>query len=289
MLRTWSLTAAVAVLWWGSEAFLPSPTFSTSRDRTMADSSTSLFAEPRNKLTQAQKLRRKELISRSGSFFQLDRLKGYVEFGSSAKLFTQLDNEANPEGIATWLSDGRGLALSIWDEKMMEDLGDSVYRLQTMKLHFVTIQCSPSVDVQMWTQPDPKTGEPVFLLQSIDFNPNIQVLPGVGISAASLGVQIDVVGQLRPSKDGKGVTGFICFATTGNLPPPLRILPQGLLKMASDSINDTVVSFAVESFRKGAIQQYQKFCAAEKVKDAKLQEQQAEIWGTSTSTSTGSL
>lgn len=195
-----------------------------------------------------------------------------MEFGSTAKLVTKLDSEANPESIAKWLSDGRGLALSIWDENMMKDLGDSIYRLQTMKLQFVTIQCSPSVDVQMWTQPDPKTGEPVFLLQSIDFDPNIQLLPGVAISASSLGIQIEVVGQLRPSKDGTGVTGLISFATTGILPPPLRILPESPLKMASDSINDTVVTFAVDSFRKGAVRKYKEFREAQA---EKLEKQEA--------------
>ena len=226
-------------------------------------SSTAIWATTphQQRMTEAQQTRRKELLARKGPFFKLNRFQGAVEFGSSANLVTNLDPHPNRAGISEWLSDGRGLALSIWDEKMMKDLGNSLYRLQTMKLQFVTIQLAPSVDVQMWTSPDPTTGEPVFSLQSVDFDPNIQLLPGVGLKASTLGIQIDVVGELRSSPDGRGVTGSISFATTGNLPPPLRVLPEGPLKMASDAINDTVVSFAVASFQKGAIRKYREFRA----------------------------
>lgn len=212
-------------------------------------------------LSAAQKKRRQELLSRKGSFFQLNRFQGSVEFGSSAQLVTTLATQSNPAGINEWLSDGRGLALSIWDEKLMKDLGKSVYRLQTMDLQFVTIKLAPSVDVQMWTQPDPATGgkTPVFSLQSVGFDPNIQLLPGVGMSASSLGIQIDVVGELKPSPDGKGVTGSISFATKGILPPPLRLLPDIPLKLASNTINDTIVNFAVSSFQKGARQKYKEY------------------------------
>jgi hypothetical protein len=231
------------------------------------------LAFPQQKLSTAQQARRDELLARKGPYFTLNRGKGAVEFGSSAKLVTKLNDEANPQQIAEWLSDGRGLALSIWDEKMMKDMGNSIYRLQTMKLQFVTIQLAPSVDVQMWTQPD-AAGEPVFYLHSIGFDPNIQLLPGIGISASSLSLHIDVVGELRPSKDGKGVTGTISFATKGILPPPMRLLPEGPLKLASDTINDTVVSFAVSSFRRGAIKKYKEFQASAKARAARMQQQQ---------------
>lgn len=281
MCRTGALIAVLAISFWGSsESFVlrPSNVRSNVYVRNTESSSkghaTHLFATPQQNLSPAQQSRRRELLERNGPYFQFNRLQGAVEFGSSAKLVTKLDSTPNPQGIQEWLSDGRGLALSIWDEKMMKDLGNSIYRLQTMKLQFVTIQLAPSVDVQMWTQPDPNTGEQVFSIQSIDYDPNIQLLPGVGISASSLGLTIDVVGELRPSKDGMGVTGSISFATTGNLPPPMRILPESPLKIASDTINDTVVSFAVESFQKGAIRQYREFVAAEQAKAARLQEQE---------------
>lgn len=234
-----------------------------------------LFAVPRHTLSVAQQARREELLKRNGPYFTLNRGKGAVEFGSSAKLVTKLNDQANPQQIAEWLSDGRGLALSIWDEKMMKDMGNSIYRLQTMKLQFITIQTAPSVDVRMWTQPDAASGEPVFYLHSIDFDPNIQLLPGIGISASSLGLEIEVVGELRPSKDGKGVSGSISFATKGILPPPMRLLPEGALRMASDTINDTVVSFAVNSFERGAIKKYKAFEASTKARAAPLQQQES--------------
>jgi hypothetical protein len=79
------------------------------------------------------------------------------------------------------------------------------------------------------------------------------------VTAESLGIVIEVVGELIPSKDGDGVTGKISFATSGDLPPPLLLLPDQVLKMASDTINDSVAQFAIQSFQSGAIAQYTKF------------------------------
>lgn len=203
--------------------------------------------------------RRRELLARNGPFFKLDRFQGGVEFGSSAKLITKLDNTANLDGIAEWLSDGKGLALSIWDEKLMKDLGNNIYRLNTMKLQFVTIQLAPSVDMIMKTDIDKKQNVPIFSLRSVGFDPNISILPGVGVSAESLGVYIEVEGELQPTKDGKGVEGKISFSTKGKLPPPMRLLPEPALKLASDKINETIVNFAIQSFQKGAVKKYKEF------------------------------
>jgi hypothetical protein len=227
--------------------------------------------------TPEQKSRRKELMKRVGTHFQLDRLQGTIEFGAAVNLVTNLEESksSNPhtksdnnitndkELIEKWLCDdhGRGLAQSIWDEDLLTDLGDSVFRLQTMPLQFVTLQLQPAVDIQMWTQPAGKnkagrTLPPIFKMQSLSFEPNLQILPGMSITAQSLGLVLEVVGDLRPSEDGHGVTGKICFQSTGILPPPLRLLPESALKLAIDTINDTVVSFAIASFQKGARQKY---------------------------------
>lgn len=211
--------------------------------------------------------RRKELLARSGPFFQMNRMQGKVEFGSSAKLVTRLDTSENLEGIVEFLSDGQGLALSIWDEKLMKDLGNNIYQLQTMKLQFVTIQLSPTVDMKMWTQPEASNNDlPLFSLQSVGFDPNIQILPGIGISASSLGIKIEVEGELRPTADGKGVSGQISFATSGVLPPPMRLLPEPALKLASDTINETIVKFAIQSFEGGARKKYNEFQLARQQK-----------------------
>jgi len=232
----------------------------------------SLNAAPRTKQTPEQKARRKELLKRDGPYFQLDKLSGNIEFGAATKLVTDLsknkkNTDANKESIEQWLSDsdGKGLALSIWDESLMEVLPNSVYRLQTMPLRFVTLELQPSVDLQMWTQPAGKNRAgrqlpSIFKLNSVGFETNLRLLPGLGvISSESLGIFIEVAGDLRPSEDGKGVTGTISFQTKGNLPPPLRLLPQSALKAAADTINDTVVQFAVASFEKGAIAKFDEF------------------------------
>mmetsp|Transcript_15413 Transcript_15413/g.35530 ORF Transcript_15413/g.35530 Transcript_15413/m.35530 type:complete len:310 (+) Transcript_15413:221-1150(+) len=228
-----------------------------------------LNAAPKIKQTPEQKARRKELLKRNGPYFQLDKLSGSIEFGAATKLVTDLsqNKNCNKESIEQWLSDndGKGLALSIWDESLMEVLPDSVYRLQTMPLKFVTLELQPSVDLQMWTQPSGKNRAgrqlpPIFKLNSVGFETNLRLLPGMGVvSSESLGIFIEVAGDLRPSEDGKGVTGTISFQTKGLLPGPLRLLPQSALKVAADTINDKIVELAVASFEKGAIGKYDEF------------------------------
>jgi hypothetical protein len=219
--------------------------------------------------------RRKTLLSRDGPYFQLDRVSGNIEFGATANLVTQLDVEPNEDGISTWLRDQRGMALSIWDD--VKEQGNDVYRLQIMTLKFITIELSPWVDVQMKTltaqsKTDPSRQFPIFRLQSVDFEPNLQVLPGLRVTAKSLGMVIQVVGEMRPTVDGKGVTGKISFAVSGKLPAPLSLLPESALKAATVSINKTVVDYAIRSFQKGSKANYEEF---RQKQQAAVQEQEA--------------
>ena len=226
--------------------------------RTVAfSSSTRLQSTAAPTLTPSQQQRRSELLKRNGPYFELNRMSGKIAFGSTANLVTQLDKTGNQEMIARWLSDERHVALSIWDQNLITELGDSVYQLQIMTLQFVTMQLAPTVDIKMWTENESEL--PVFSLHSMSFDPNLQILPGIGLSAESLGMFIEVAGELRPTQDGRGVTGRISFQTRGDLPPPMRLLPDPILKAASDSINETVSRFAVRSFQRGAIAKYGEF------------------------------
>ena len=246
--------------------------FAPSRKPTTASTCSPLYGSSVQQ-TPEQKARRKELLKRDGNHFQLDRLGGTVEFGAAANLVTELeDSDDNLELIETWLAkdDGRGLALSIWDENLLTEQGNGVFRLQTMPLQFVTLQLQPAVDVQMWTQPSGrnKAGRllpPIFKMHSLGFEPNLQILPGMSITAESLGLVLEVVGDLRPTVDGKGVTGKICFQSKGALPPPLSLVPESALKLAAQTINDQVVKFAISSFQKGARQKYTEYKAQQAV------------------------
>ena len=170
---------------------------------------------------------RDKILSRSGDYWKMDRLRGKVSFGSSSFIRTALDG-ADKDSIQRWLADDRSIAMSIWDPKLVSNPQPKVYRLKLMTLMFVTIQLAPSVDVKMYT--DDKTG--VFKLESVAFEPGIQLLPGIKMSAESLGIVIDVVGELYPSRDGKGVDGKIGFVTSGDLPPPMRMLPEQAFKQS---------------------------------------------------------
>lgn len=201
---------------------------------------------------------RSQILKRNGPYFKLNRFSGRVEFGSTANLVTTLPN-ANSSSIAKWLTDEKQVALSIWQEDLLKDLGSNLYQLELMTLQFVTIQLAPRVEARMWTQLNPTDQTPIFRLQSEGFDPNIQLLPGMNIPASALGIEIEVVGELRPSIDGKGVTGRIGFVSGGDLPPPMRMLPEGILKGASDAICKTVSDFAIQSFQQGARNKYKEF------------------------------
>jgi len=152
-------------------------------------------------------------------------------------------------------------AMGIWDPDLIKEVEPNVYRLSLMTLMFVTIQLSPSVDLRMWT--DEKGS---FKLESVAFNPNIQVFPGIGVSADSLGILIDVVGELYTAKDGRSVEGKIAFRTSGDLPPPMRLLPESALRTSMSTINRTITNFATSSFKKGSREQFRKFLQSERAK-----------------------
>jgi hypothetical protein len=223
----------------------------------------------------ATEARRKELLTRRGDHFDLDPRTGRIEFGATAYLVTDLHDggtgaiDGDPtsstgqlESITKWLQDERGLAMSIWDPDMIEDRGDHVFRLQVMTLGFLTLQVAPWVDVEMKTRVGKsQTGvsQPVFCLQSIAFDPNVQILPGMKVTAESFGIVIEVSGQLRPAENARGVQGAIAFQTTGTLSPPMRLLPAPVLQAAASAINSRIVEFATSSFQKGARKQYREF------------------------------
>jgi hypothetical protein len=260
-------------------------------------------------MTMQQEARRKVLLSRTGPHLKVDRMRGTIEFGATANLVTQLQPPPPPPSTITttttsttestqtmidaWLRDeNRGLAMSIWDPQLMTYLGNDVYRLQIMTLQFVTITLAPWVDVQMRTtvqqvvrknqndNHDDNTDDndhpapPEFIVQSIGFEPNIQILPGMRVDAQSLGIVIEVAGELRPGSDGTSVTGGIAFQTSGILPPPMRFIPDPILKAASDTINQTIVNFVLQNFRTGAQKNFQEFVVQQRRRRRLRQEQQ---------------
>jgi hypothetical protein len=209
---------------------------------------------------------RDTILGRDGEHFTLDRIDGKVEFGSTVDLVTPFRTdglEPNAESVGLWLSDSRRVAGGLWDEDLLTDLGQCTYRLGLMPLKFVTIELAPTVDVKMWTEGTAVTGAadamPTFRLHSIGFEPNVTLLPGVGLDAKSLGIEIEVCGELRPTADGKGCEGAIGFVSRGKLPPALRVLPNSVISAAGATISKTVKDFAVTNFQAGAVKQYRAF------------------------------
>jgi Protein of unknown function (DUF1997) len=207
--------------------------------------------------------RRKELLARPPSFWKLDKTNGSIEFGSTISLTQQLNDIGGEESwsdIAEWLTYSEALAVSIWDPKYISILGKDLYRLQVMELRFVTLSIQPTVDVIMKTEFfEGDIKKPIFTVQSISFDPKLQILPGMNFDAESLGVVIEVVGRMVPSRNGKSVTGSVVFTISGKLPLAIRILPESVTKAAAETINETVSGFVVRSFQKGAREKYAEF------------------------------
>jgi hypothetical protein len=219
---------------------------------------TSINARPRQRQQWTER-ERQTILGRNGEHFKLDRMSGKIEFGSSSRIQTILDG-ADEASVKKWLSNDKQIAVSIWDPKLIKEIEPKVYRLKCMTLMFVTIQLAPHVDVRMYEE---EQGS-IFKLESVAFDPNIQILPGVGVSADQLGILIDVVGELHPSRDCKGVDGKIGFVTKGELPPPMRLLPEQALKSSLSTINRTITSFAVNNFQKGARDNFREFLLSER-------------------------
>lgn len=197
-----------------------------------------------------------------GHHFRLDRFTGKIAFGYITDITTKLTETPTPSSISNWLSNAERVASAIWDEDLVDDLGQQRYRLKLMNIKFVTINMRPEVDILMWTEQEKINGKGediVFFIESVGFEPNLKLLPGVNLSSKSLGIKIDVAGELRVSSDGMGLTGKIGFVTSGNLPPPLRVLPSPTLTSAARIINRQIADFAVKSFQTGARREYNTF------------------------------
>lgn len=203
-----------------------------------------------------------------GDIFKLNPFSGRIEFGNAGSAAIKLDN-GDEESITRWLKDVKQVALSIWDTDMIKELGNDVFQLDLMTLQLVTIQLKPSVDVKMWTEEiDTVDGgkRTVFKLQSVGFDPNIQVLPFVGVPDDALKLEVEVAGELYVDKDGKGLSGRIGFISTGNLPPPMRMVPEPVLRAAITTINRTVSAFAILGFERGVTQNFSKYLLSAKTR-----------------------
>ena len=83
------------------------------------------------------------------------------------------------------------------------------------------------------------------------------------LDAASLRIEIETVGYLKQDNIENGgqrtVLGVISFQTSGDLPPSLRLVPEGALKAAAEAINGQIVQLAVRNFEAGAKKDFASF------------------------------
>uniref|UniRef100_A0A7S1FQZ3 START domain-containing protein n=1 Tax=Corethron hystrix TaxID=216773 RepID=A0A7S1FQZ3_9STRA len=240
-----------------------SVSYASSRPRHRLPTSTACFAAgtPSRPLSPEDQRIRAKILNRRGDHFDLNPFAGKIEFGATSVLRTRLDG-ADAPSVAAWLRDPAAVAGSIWDDKTLLD-GADLWRLNVMRLQFVSLALAPTVDVRMYTEE--RERGPAFVVQSRGFDPNVEIL-GMGVDAASLGIEIRVCGELRAAGDGSGLEGRIGFMTSGLLPPPMRLLPPPALKAASGVINGQIMNFAKRSFEKGARAEYEKFRQSNSIK-----------------------
>ena len=189
---------------------------------------------------------RREILTRPSSYMSI--IGSSVSFGATVKLSTKLPTEGKDE-TEVWLRDLDSVATAIWDPTKVTRL-PTAWRLGLISLRFVTIELLPTVDVELLTRDNSK-GDAVFYLSSVAFDPRVKILPGVAIKAEDLGIEINVVGQMKAEGD-EGVVGAIGFETTGKLPLPLRVLPREVLEKAGAAINKQIVKFAEGNFKENA-------------------------------------
>ena len=90
---------------------------------------------------------RDAILRRNGEYFQLDRMRGKIEFGSSNRIKTNLDG-SDEASVRRWLSNDEQIAMSIWDPKLIKVVEPRVYRLKLMTLMLVTIKLAPHVGMR---------------------------------------------------------------------------------------------------------------------------------------------
>ena len=79
---------------------------------------------------------RNAILGRAGEYFELDRMRGKIAFGSSSRILTPLDG-SDESSVKDWLSRDKQIAMSIWDPQLITEVGPKVYRLKLMTLMFV--------------------------------------------------------------------------------------------------------------------------------------------------------
>jgi len=232
----------------------------------------------RSRVTKVSSKSREKIMNRKGQYFLLDKIQNRIEFGLTTELITKLTPKASRRVVEKFIGDESRVASMLWDPKLMKKIDKQTYRLQLKPLSFLTLSLSPSVDVIMWVEDkmlhvsssnetlSESDKTPVFYLESIGFDPNIKILPGVGITPRSLNINIETVGSLQVTQDGEGLQGKIGFVTTGKLPGPFLLLPDQALKRASELISNTVKLFIVRTFEKSVINEFSNFFSEEKRK-----------------------
>jgi len=232
----------------------------------------------RSRVNKVSSKSREKIMNRKGQYFLLDKIQNRIEFGLTTELITKLTPKASRRVVEKFIGDESRVASMLWDPKLMKKIDKQTYRLQLKPLSFLTLSLSPSVDVIMWVEDkmlhvsssnetlSESDKTPVFYLESIGFDPNIKILPGVGITPRSLNINIETVGSLQVTQDGEGLQGKIGFVTTGKLPGPFLLLPDQALKRASELISNTVKLFIVRTFEKSVINEFSNFFSEEKRK-----------------------
>ena len=203
---------------------------------------------------------RRSLLSNPGHRFSLKSPS--VSFGTTATLKTPLlspDSPADRLFVNNFLSSASRVTNAIWDPSLASRVNSTTVDLQLLDLNFLTLSLSPTVTVDARIRQDADTGDNIYELTSLSFAPNLRVLPGLGVTSAPSSLQIDCVGQLRPSRDGRSIFGAIAFEIEGNLGSALMLVPRSVMEKAARTLTEKVLAFAEANFVKGVEREVKRF------------------------------
>eukprot|EP00639_Heterosigma_akashiwo_P034210 CAMPEP_0194715294 /NCGR_PEP_ID=MMETSP0296-20130528/7008_1 /TAXON_ID=39354 /ORGANISM="Heterosigma akashiwo, Strain CCMP2393" /LENGTH=170 /DNA_ID=CAMNT_0039615041 /DNA_START=289 /DNA_END=805 /DNA_ORIENTATION=- len=144
-----------------------------------------------------------------------------------------------------------------WDEELIEDLGNDIFRLQNKPIDFLVFNIQPQVTIEVVT--DKKSGKTTLKAKEITI---------LGAESLSDRVNIEVNGSLEAtekvtklgssSMKTMSLEGKIEFTVSGTLPSQISSLtPTGMLQSATGGVNRRLTEYTTQKFRRAIVADYE--------------------------------
>ncbi len=138
---------------------------------------------------------------------------------------------SQPIPIQHYLRQPKRLVNALTAQSQIEPLSEELFRLKMRPLTFMTFTFQPTVDLNVWADPEGNVQ-----LQSVGCHIR-------GIDYINQRFHLDLQGQLRPQQRGNEVTlqGQANLRVGVELPPPLNLTPPYLLETAGNGLLKSIL------------------------------------------------